>query len=386
MRVAAWTAAWLVVLDVLVGVVSRYPAGGPAAQPTALQRFFDYGRSVESRVARLVGSTDESSAPLAVAGWLEPTVWQPRWAHATDTSKLTVAMYGSSFAMDVGEALEAVDGDLRIRFVGGPGAPVSHSYAAYGLDRRRYDAPIVVLGVLASAVTGLETVTGLTWLFDSPCPYTYPKFTLTPTGLQAWWPSIRSLADFRSALAEAPAWEAFVAELRAHDRYYDAFAFDAGWLDNSTLARLLRRAWAEHRFERLAAAIHGPSGFNDSAAPVALARALVAEFVTAVREDGRTPVVLLLHDQGYADHLFRLLAPTLAAVRVPYVSTHEICPAADGRNFASDGHFTREASRRIAVELLGTIRSLAEAPGPATTWNTAPLASLPPERTLSDEP
>jgi hypothetical protein len=371
---------WLVVLDVLVGVVSRYPAGGPAARPTALQRYFDYGRSIEGRAARMVGPTDETSAPLAVAGWLEPTVWQPRWAHASDPSDLTVAMYGSSFAMDVGEELDAMDSDLRVRFAGGPGAPISHSYAAYGLDRRQYDAPIVVLGILASAVPGLETVTGLTWLFDSPCPYTYPRFTLTPTGLEAWWPSIRSLADFRAALHNEPVRDAFVAELRAHDRYYDAFAFDAGWLDDSTVVRLLRRAWAAHRFKRLGAAIHGPSGFNESSPTVALARALVVEFVAAVREDGRTPVVLLLHDQGYGDDLFRLLAPTLDAVHVPYVSTHEICPAADGSNFASDGHFTREASRRIAVELLGTVRSLAEAPAPATTWNAAPLASLPARR------
>ena len=65
--VVMWTLLFLAVLDVAVGGLFAAPPVG--VRPGPLQRRFAQGRSVEASLARMVGETDKSSAPMATAGW-----------------------------------------------------------------------------------------------------------------------------------------------------------------------------------------------------------------------------------------------------------------------------------------------------------------------------
>src|SRR5258708_7874216 len=62
-------AAALVILDVAVGLVFPPPAD-PRTIPSALQAYFDYGRSVEGKLRRMVGADATKDAPIVEAGWL----------------------------------------------------------------------------------------------------------------------------------------------------------------------------------------------------------------------------------------------------------------------------------------------------------------------------
>src|SRR5205823_9438639 len=78
-------------------------------------------------------------------------------------------------------------------------------------------------------------------------------------------------------------------------------------------------------------------------------------FAGSVRRDRKVPVVLLIHTRGSSDHLFKILADTLAAHDIPFVSTHAICSPSDPTNYIPDGHFTAECNQRIARVLADVI-------------------------------
>ena len=84
-------------------------------------------------------------------------------------------------------------------------------------------------------------------------------------------------------------------------------------------------------------------------------RAIVADFAATARRDGKMPIVLILKDKGYDDHLFEALKPTLENAEIPYVSTHNIAPATDIRNFVGDGHLVESANNLIAEAVLELI-------------------------------
>src|ERR1700722_1917978 len=64
-----WTIVALIGIDGAVGVAFRLPAD-PRHAPSSLQNYFDYGRSIEGKLRRLVGSTPEQDAAIVSAGWL----------------------------------------------------------------------------------------------------------------------------------------------------------------------------------------------------------------------------------------------------------------------------------------------------------------------------
>ena len=270
---------------------------------------------------------------------------------------MLVAIYGSSFAQDVGRAMASMEPDLAVRFVGGPAAPVSHSYTAYMLDRNQYEGQVVVMGILASSVRGLRTMTGLTWMFERPCPYTYPRYVITDGTLRAIWPSIRTLPDMRGAESDEARWSSFTKDLQRWDDYYDPVLFREGLLDSSIIARLARRAWGQRHEKRLTDDVHDSSGFKLDTSTKTLLRAIVSEFIREVRGDGRIPVALLLEDQGYGGHLVALLTPLLREECVWTVSSDSIVSASDPKNFVPDGHFTESATRQVSEVTMRVIAS-----------------------------
>ncbi|MBI5091045.1 MAG: hypothetical protein HZB26_01215 [Candidatus Hydrogenedentes bacterium] len=348
-RTGCWTLLFLAALDIAVNVAFRYPERTGSVPPGFLTRYFEYGRSIEGKLSRMVGPDDASSDPVALAGWLDPESWKDLPSAPSTATNVLIANYGMSFSFDVGRTLQKINPRYEMRCIGGPTAPVSHSYAAFTLDRTRHQAKIVLIGILASSVRGLVTMTGQTWAFESPYPYTYPRYRVTADGkLDAMWPMITSMNGLREALAQPEKWAAFVQQLRENDDYYNPFLFRHNVLDAPVTVRLLRRGWGQHQNSAVLDTIHTDKGFRPDSPALPVLKAIVRQFAETARTDGRLPIVLLLNDQGYSDHLYKALEPTLRDGQIPYVSTHEVAPAADLANFVADGHFTDAAYQRIA--------------------------------------
>lgn len=348
-RVAVWTLVFLLAIDAGLGVWIGDPPRGPEQARGTLQRYFEYGRSTESKIRDMIGPSDDLTHPLALSGWIEPPVGQPRVAPAG--AKALVAVYGMSFSANVALAMHEQIPELAVRNAGGPGATLAHSYAMYQRDRLEHEAHVIVLGVLASSFPSLSTLTHATWNFEAPSPHFYPRYRLEGGALAATPAPIASLAELREALADPARFEALRAALERGDAFYDELVFRESALDRSLIARALRRAWGQRGKRGTIARFHGPNGYTNELGAIDVSHAILREFAASVRGDGRLPVLLLIHDRGYADHLYRAFRPAIEATGVDFVSTHEIAPAANLANFVRDGHFTKENDRAIGRAL-----------------------------------
>ncbi len=355
LTVAAWTALFLAAGDFAVNRLFPLPRDPRTPPKSQLAVYFNYGWSIESKLRRAIGPTAETTAPVMMAGWVDREVERERAKTKASPDHLIVSCYGMSFSYQIATAMAELDPTIRLRNFGGPSAPANHSYATYQLDRGG-PSRVVILGVLASSVRGLITSTGSTWMFEAPAPFTYPRYVPAASGVTAEWPMVRTLDDLRTRLADPAGWEAYVAQLRATDGFYNGFLFRHDIGDNSAIVRMVRRAVAQRWQSARTAQVHGPSGYLPDSPAVASLRGIVADFAADARRDGKLPVVLLIEDRGYRDHLERILEAVLNRDAISFVSTHAICPDTDPRNFVADGHFTQEANKRIGKALLDVIR------------------------------
>ncbi|MBW4552588.1 MAG: hypothetical protein KME35_15985 [Aphanocapsa sp. GSE-SYN-MK-11-07L] len=352
-----WTLFFLLLLDFSINSLFSYPTDASAHPRSQLQVYFEYGRSIEGKLSRLLGPTNQQSAAIAQSGWLD----QKRWQQASLPTRpepgdnLLMAVYGMSFSEHVAKEVEALDPTITIRAIGAPSAPPNHSYTAYLLDRNVHQADIVVLGILASSVKGLRTLNGMTWQFESPAPYSYPRYRLEAGKLKATVPKVDTLAELRTAFDDPTLWNDYIQQLQADDQFYDWFLFRHNFFDRSAIARMMRRGFAQRHQEKLENEVYTKTkGFN-SEVDIPVLQAIATEFAARVRADGKLPVLLLINDSGYADHLYQALKPTLESNSIQFVSTHTIAPVTDATNFISDGHFTKTANRRIGQAMLSLI-------------------------------
>jgi hypothetical protein len=355
LKLIAWIAVFLLVIDVSIN--SLYPpVTARGANLGELSRYFNYGRSVEEKLNQIIGPTDEKTPPLALAGWLDPELWKRQGlpTHKAAGEDLLAAIYGMSFSAQVGFALREIDPKIGVRSVAGPAAPPNSVLASYQLDRGRHEADVVMLGVLASTVKALRTMSGMTWQFEAPIPFTYPRYYVQDGKLEAITPEVMTLPQFRHARQDQQQWNAFLNQLRQNDLFFNSFLIKQNWLDHSATFRLLRRALAQRYQKAIEEKTHSSNGFNpDYEVPVL--RAMVSDFAKTAKADGKFPIVLLFNDRGYNDHLFRSLQPTLEAESIPYVSTHSIAPVSDPTNFVKDGHFTKAVNHKLAEAVLKLI-------------------------------
>ena len=339
----------------IVNGLFSYPQDPQNTSPGTLQLYFDYGKSIEGKVRRQLGTSNENSAPIAQAGWLDPKNWQKQPKLPQSKQDILVAIYGMSFANDIGQAMQQIDSRITIRSIDGPSAPPNHSFAAYSLDRKNIRADVVILAILASSVQGLDSMTGMTWGAEVVAPFTFPKYYLEEGNLKAIWPSIDSLETLRLAKQNETRWQAFVTQLQNHDRFYNTFSFEQNFLDNSAVARMIRRAWTQNDKSQKLNQIHSSKGFNETWSGIAVLNEMVKEFTQTAKADGKFPIVLVINNRGYDNHLFKAIESTLSKDSIPYISTHEIVPASDMTNFVSDGHFTPEANQKIAQQVIKLI-------------------------------
>src|SRR5512135_513845 len=309
--VGGWMVATLVLIDVTINALFPSPRGPIMRAPGWPVQYFDYGRSIEGKIRRLIGPADTMTAPLAKAGWIDPGPGPEAPAQPGPGHDLLVAVYGMSFSNQVAQAMAMLDPRIDLRLVAGPAAPANHSFAAYLADRDRHEAQVVILGLLASSVKALASTSGMNWRFEGPAPYCYPRLIPVGNELQASWPGPRSLDQFRACLRDPDRWAAFVGQMRRQDEFFDPLLFEENVLDASALVRLVRRAWAAQHLRRVERRFHTSEGFVADSTALSSLRAIVKQFAATARRDGRLPIVLLFNDRGYGDHLDRALRPIL---------------------------------------------------------------------------
>jgi hypothetical protein len=367
--VVAWTVVFLIAGDVALGRVFR-PPSDPRTPPTSLQRYFEYGRSVEGKLRLMVREDDEHSAPAVVSGWVggDEAQHQPRGPAVP--GHLFVAAYGQSFLRHMVLAAGGQDPAIEYRFVGGPAAPLNHLYKRYQLDRREHQARVVVMGVLASSLRQLTTLTPMTSGFEAPTPYTYPRYWLDGGHLREEEAPLADLPALRRALQDPSDWARLRDRLRRMDSAFYPVVFDRDPFDASTIGRMIRRALGHREGLRQAARYHGEGGFTNADGLLDVGRALLVDFAHSARADGRLPMVVLIDDRGYPGHLEAAFASALDQEGIPYLGTAAIASASDPASFIADGHFTPEVDRRLAAAFLERLHAMT-----GTTAGAATAAS-----------
>jgi len=350
LAVVAWSLAALVLLDMAVGLATRPPAD-PRREGSALQTYFDYGTSIEAKLRRAIGRTPGEAAPIISSGWLAKECDRT----VPDHGRGGVSVYGMSFSNRVADQLAAQDPALTVDKFAGPGAPLNHSYACFlrrdaaGRDHN----PVQVLGVLASSIRRLTTLSGISTSFEQPQPFTYPRYTAGAAGgLTAIPPPILSEADLRRVLATPGGWRDYVAKLDEHDDFASPWLANGGIADWSVTLRLIRRAWGQHYLRAKTDAIRGNDDFSGDPTVVPAMRAIMVDFAARVRRAGKRPVIILFEDRGYEDAFRRSVVPTLVAHGIPYVLTSDVVQSGNPANFMADGHFTPAIDARIAAAAL----------------------------------
>jgi hypothetical protein len=360
MITSLWVLVFLMLFDVGASVLFPYPQDPQVTSVGFVSNYLDYGRSLEGKLRRMVGKDDAASSAIAQAGWLSPEKWQDQPTQPEPGKNLLMALYGQSFTQYLGEAIVKLDPKISMRLLAGPAAPPNYAYAAYEIDRNQHKADVVILGLLASSVKAMRTLNGMTWQFEGPAPYTYPRYSLVNDRLVAVWPQERSLKQLRATLQDPTAWRVYLSQLRTHDGFYSPFLFEQNLLDNSAILRMVRRAVAQRHQKAVGDLVYNRrAGFNTEQ-EVPLLRAMVTNFAATAKQAGQLPIVLIFNDQGFSDHLFQALKPTLEAAEIPYVSTHSIVASEDLANFVGDGHFTDGANQKFAQAVLSIINKLVD--------------------------
>jgi hypothetical protein len=353
--VSLWILVALILIDAVVGRAFRLPTD-PRQAPSSLQAYFNYGRSIAGKLRYEVGANAEQDSPIIGAGWL---------AHECDVStipardKLSVDVYGMSFSDQIADQMARLDRNLAIQKFGGPGAPLSHSYACFirRISARRPLASVQIVGVLASSVIRMTTISGLTTSFEAPQPFTYPRYTLGSDGqLMGFFPSIETRDDLRAALKSPEKWQVFLSELATHDTFYAPEIVQSDILDYSVLGRMVRRALGLHLLRDRTSSVLAGNDFTGASNIPPLLRAILVDFAEKARAAGSRPIVILIEDRGYGGVLSRVLAPALNAKRIEFLATSAAASSNDSANFVADGHFKPETNRAIARLLLGLLR------------------------------
>jgi hypothetical protein len=356
LKITLWFIFYLVLIDAMVNVLFHYPKDPRDVNPSYLQSYFDYGRSVEGKLQEMTRPSLEASAPRVSGGWYKSDKYRSLPTKASGKDKVLVALYGMSHTQCLWEAIQKLDKRFEIRGFMAAGAPPNWSYAAYEFDRGRHKADVVVLGILTDSVAPITATTGMTAFFDSSFPYTFPRYSVERGNLQTAYPPFSDAKGYLDYYFNKGKWSGYRGWLARNDKYYDPILFEASFCDHSAFFRLLRRAYSEEEKARRLREVYTKAGFNEKSEEVVVLRAIVAEFAKSARDDGIVPIVYVVNSKGTGDSLFRILKPVLDAHHIPYLSTHVICPPDDPRVYLSENsHFTPAKDIELAKEMIKII-------------------------------
>jgi hypothetical protein len=344
----AWALLWLVVLDIAVNIAFSYPSDPKNLTPGALPLYFDYGRSMEGRLRRSMRVDPAQTAPITLSGWYDPLEVSERPAKPGSAE---VTIYGMSHAVRLANALQEVSPNYQVRSVGAPGASTNWSYGAFLRDEGNAKSRAVVLAIMSSTLPMILSPTPMDWNTSFAMPYTADRFVVTGQGLKRIRPPYESFEGYTRALYDPASWKAALAQFSRTDPFFDPLLVRGTWLDNSTVVRLLRRAWSQQRDRNWRTKVLTAEGYDPNSEPVRVANAIVADFARQARAKGMVPVIYVVDSFGYGDQLYRALASTLARDDIPYIATHDYVDPMDPRGYLPDSHFTEANDLRLARQL-----------------------------------
>lgn len=354
-RIGLWILFYLIALDVAVNLIFRFPTDPEKTPPSFLQGYFEYGRSVEGKLDRMTSRASAKTDGILGYGWLRDKRFdsQPREAGKHQT---LVAVYGMSHTKLLAEAMAKIDDKYVIRDVTAPGAPANWSYAAYEFDKDHHAAKVVIMGVMTDNVPYLGATAGTTSFFDMSHPYTFPRYLVEENHLKKTYPPFFTSDGFKDYFYNPGKWEEYRAWLAKNDKYYDAVLFRRSITDMSALLRVLRRAYAQKFKESKIKQIYTRDGFNTTSDEMVALRGIIKEFGQSCRRQNQLPIVYIVNNEGRSDHLHRALQPVLEANKIPYLSTHTICPPDDPRLFLGiNSHFIPSKDIELAKEIIKLI-------------------------------
>jgi hypothetical protein len=322
---------------------------------SSLRQYLWYGESYEQKLRQLAGTADLPSNSMLFAGWLG----DGRLASLPKDVDMTV--YGMSFSANLGEAIRELRPQFSQRFVGGPGAPLSHTYAIYQVDKPLRKTRFALIGVTSGAVQEVLLMNRGSLYSDSPFPYFFPRYRMEGDRLVLGANSlINSAADLRAAFNDPALWQRQLAVLSANDSAYHRFLFARDPLDHSVLGRFLRRALAKRNAAAYSSRVFGVNGFNRENEAPQLFRGLLRQMVTELRAENVIPIVALFSLQGQGNHLYDLVADILRDEAVPYVNSFDFCRSDDLTNYTQDMHFVHDCNLKFAQATLKLVDGLAK--------------------------
>lgn len=359
-----WALLWLVVIDFAVGALFAYPDDPKDINPSPLALYFDYGRSMEGRLRRATRADPAASAPITQSGWYAPLQAVTRDAKPGATE---VTVYGMSHAVRLAEALHEVAPNYVVRSVGAPGASMNWAYGAFLRDKGLANSKVAVLAVMSSTLPMVLSPAPMNWNTSFAMPYTADRFVMAPQGLKRIPPPYESFADYVATLDDPARWQAALATFRKTDPFYDPFLVQASWLDNSTIVRLVRRAWAQRRDQATRGDVLTARGYRADSEAVLVANGIVADFAKTARARGLVPVIYVVDSFGYGDQLSRALRETLVRDRIPFLSSSSLVDPGNPTAYLPDSHFTDANDRKLAQGLAAILdRELGAGQSPAT--------------------
>jgi len=349
--------AYLVVIDIAINIVFPYPKDPRNISPSAMQHFFEYGRSIEGKLTRMTRKTNDESAPILSTGWLDDSLNERIPKNQDSSNKPVVTVYGMSHAVLLAEDMARINNSLIIRSVGAPGAVPSWSYAAYLFEKEHHYSDVVILGIMTRGVHLICTTSGVTNHFDSIHPYTYPRFFLSNGNLEYVLPPFISLGGYREYFYNSEKWKNYIKWLQEYDKYYDPLLFKKTILDSSSIFRMLRRAYAYSTTRKQESTVYNDiKGFDPESDEVKILRSIIVEFSQTASRNNSLPIVYIVNNVFMGDHLFRILEPTLLSHNVLFLSTHDICPPNDPRYYDSTSHFIRSMNLELAKAMIKIIK------------------------------
>lgn len=256
-----------------------------------------------------------------------------------------------SHAVRLADALSQISSAYQVRSVGAPGASTNWSYGAFLRDKGPPKSKAAVLAIMSSTVPMTLSPTPMDWNTSFPMPYTADRFVLKGKRLQRIPPPYESFEGYVRTLDDPAAWNRALAQFARTDPFYDRFLVRQTWLDNSTMVRLMRRAWSQRRDRSWRGKVLDAKHFDPDSEALKVANGIVADFARQARQAGIVPVIYVVDSFGYGDQLYLALSRTLHRDRIPYIATHDYVDPADPTGYLPDSHFTPQNDRRLAVAL-----------------------------------
>ena len=346
------------VIDITVNIFFEFPENPQKEPPTFFQEYFEYGRSTEGKFQKMIRSAELQIEPTVGYGWLRKPHNDDQPRKATGDRAL-VAVYGMSHTKLLGEAMAKINPKYMIRNVTAPGAPVGWSFTAYKEDREKHEANVVILGIMTNNIALLGATSGATTYFDLGHPYTFPRYNLKGGILIGDDPPFISEEGFKAYFYDRAKWQEYRQWLSVHDKFYDPFLFIKTPADRSSLFRIARRAYSDVVTKKKIAKVYTGNGFRADSEEISILKAMIKDFTVSARKQKRLPIVYIVNNEGRSDHLYKILEPFLETEKIPYLSTHVICPPDDPRVFLGiNSHFIPSKDTALAKEMIKIIEGL----------------------------